>query len=76
MRQNLLWNKPPHRTNDRISDVPGVGRYHVRRSAPRVAQWDVRLNGMLLAQVNSAEEAIGFAERDCYQRAREFKFGE
>lgn len=68
MRTPLRWNKPPHRTNDRIADVHGVGRYHIGRSSPRVAQWDVRLNAKLLAQLNSAEEAIGFAERDCYQR--------
>lgn len=71
MRTQLRWDKPPHRTNDRVADVSGIGRYHIRRSAPRVAQWDVRLNGKLLAQTNSAEEAVGFAERDCFARSHQ-----
>jgi hypothetical protein len=59
---NLRWERVLHRSQERIADVPNLGRYHIKR-AVRARTWIIRLNGQVIGQAFSAEEAVGFAER-------------
>ena len=45
----IRWEPPLYGPREFIADVPGVGRYHVRRLSPRLRGWIVRLNGRQVA---------------------------
>jgi hypothetical protein len=66
MREKLLWDRPMYRPKDRCADVPEVGRYFIHKE-PRREKWALYLNMLLLGTFNSAEEAVGAAERDAYR---------
>lgn len=53
----LRW-EPALYNNGFQADLSGVGRYNVRRTAPRARTWHLRLNGKILATFASAYDAI------------------
>lgn len=62
--KQFRWDSPPHHSKERCLDVPGLGRYLVRREAPRARTFIVLLNGKKTAYSGrTMEEAMAIVER-------------
>lgn len=59
----IRWDHPPHHPKDWVTDLPGVGRYHVKRVAHR-HYWTASFSGRPTAFSGStADEVKAMCER-------------
>jgi len=76
MRATLRWEPPTYHPKDRIADATDVGRYYIKRCVdrgkrPSKVTFRLKLNGAVLGEYDSGEEAVGVAERDAFKRLKD-----